>query len=81
MHPDTSWSPYYTAPAGIVGEECRHYPQRKRVGPTSRRRNWMILVDACPRCGFVLRAAQDLSWKQYDWLRRWNRSLTISSNK
>jgi hypothetical protein len=73
-HPDAAWSPYYLAPLGVDDDPCRHYASRKRVGPTSRKRTFMILVDECGRCGRVLRSIEPLSWREYDWLRRLNRA-------
>jgi len=26
-------------------------------------------------CGPVMRTAEEISWREYDWLRRWNRQL------
>lgn len=79
-HPDTAWSPWYASPVGVDGEPCRHYGIRMRVGPTSRKRTFMILVDNCARCGRILRSARDLSWKEYEWVRRSNaRSAHIKS--
>lgn len=72
-HSDAAWSPYYEAPAGVDGEPCQHVAMRCRIGPTSRKRDWSIIVDECSRCGRVLRTIQDLAWRQYDWLRRLNR--------
>lgn len=65
MHPDSAWSPWYSAPVGIEGERCRHGPgQRMRV-----------LVDSCGWCGRIMRSVHDLSWREYDWVRRWNRRV------
>lgn len=73
MHPDVAWSLTYEAPAGIAGDPCRHtHGTRCRVGPTSRRRSFMILVDSCGWCGRVLRTAEDVTWQEYAWLRRRN---------
>lgn len=73
--PDAAWSSYYVAPRGVDDDPCRHKPlTRKRIGPTSRKRAWMILVDECGWCGRVVRSAEPLTWKQYDWIRRLNRS-------
>ncbi len=53
---------------------CGHFSRRERVGPTSRRRTWMILVDSCRRCNRIVRTAgvDHLTWEQYSWVRRWN---------
>jgi hypothetical protein len=48
---------------------CRFYT-RKRVGPTSRKKTWMILVDTC-RCGQV-KPIEDLTPAQASWVQRWN---------
>lgn len=73
-HPDAAWTIYYLSPDGVEGEPCRHWSNRSRVGSTSRYSR-MILVDACSRCGRILRCAEDLSWREYDWMRRINRRL------
>ena len=72
-HPDAAWSPFnYIGPAGVEGDPCRHYGTRKRIGPYSRSKTFMLLVDSCVWCGHVLRTAEDVSWEQYIWLRRSN---------
>ena len=72
-HPDIAWTPYYTAPRGVENDWCCHTTwNRMRVGPTSRRRAFMILVDSCGWCGRILRSHQDLTWREYDWVRRVN---------
>jgi len=59
---------------------CLHYTQRMRVGPTSRKRDWSVLVDQCIRCGRTVRCVHDLTWRQYDWVRRWNVAVTKSTD-
>jgi hypothetical protein len=76
MHPDIAWTPWYRAPDGVPNEECRHRVIRESVGPTSRRRSFSIVVDSCRDCGRNLRTVQDVSWRQYDWLRRFNRQVS-----
>ena len=71
MYCDT-WSSTYFAPVGIDGDPCRHSLVRQRVGPTSKSKSFMILVDCCGRCGRIVRSQQDLSWQQYIWVRRLN---------
>ena len=44
------------------------YHERQRIGPTSRRRGWLILVDRCA-CG-KYRPVHPVTWDQYTWLRR-----------
>ena len=60
----------YHAPQGITGEVCRHSSQRRRLGPSNGK--FMVLADSCGWCGRILRSAQDLTWPQYIWIRRWN---------
>lgn len=75
-HPDSAFRPdYYCAPEGVPGDLCRHSPRRQRSGPTSRRRSFMILVDSCGWCARILRTHEPISWRQYDWVRRWNRGI------
>jgi hypothetical protein len=71
-HPDSAFSQWYSAPDGIEGDPCHHALTRIGVGPTSRRRVWRIAVDQCYRCSRIVRSARDLTWRQYDWIRRWN---------
>ncbi len=71
-HSDAAFSQHYCAPEGVPKEQCRHYPSRQRSGPTGRKR-FLLLVDSCGRCGRILRSHQDLTWSQYDWVRRWNK--------
>lgn len=74
-HPDSAWSPYYVGPVGIGEDEpCLHVSTRMSVGPNSRKRRFWIQSDNCLRCGRILRSARDLSWREYDWVRRWNNS-------
>lgn len=47
---------------------------RERVGPTSRRRSWWVLVDKCARCGAAFPVGE-VTWAQYAWVRAWNRRL------
>lgn len=51
----------------------RHqFVNRRRIGPTSRKRDWMILVDSCG-CGCCRPVFPgDLTWKQDDWINRCN---------
>lgn len=73
-HPDAAFSlDHYVRPEGLPNERCNHNGSRCGVGPTSRRRRFMIAADSCHRCGRILRTAgPDLTWRQYDWVRRWN---------
>lgn len=72
-HPDAAWSPYYQSPSGHAAPcACPSKGQRMRVGPTSRRRPFSILVNSCGWCARILRSIHDLSWREYDWVRRWN---------
>ena len=77
-HHDAAFSQIYAAPYGLASEPCRHFPCRCRVGPTSPKRHWWLIVDQCARCGRVLRTAgkRGLTWPQYDWVRRWNRRIS-----
>lgn len=66
-------------PNGRVARSHRDQAARRRaahngagIGPTSRRRGFMILVDQCGWCGRILRSAEELTWRQYDWVRRIN---------
>lgn len=75
-HPDAAWSPIcYMAPKGVPSEACRHSPQRMRIGPTGNKKRWMICVDKCGYCGHIMRAIGDLTWPQYDWIRRSNKRI------
>ena len=60
------------APAGVDWDPCRHFLRRVRVGPTGGRKRFMLLVDSCAHCSRIMRSAYDLSWREYDWVRRWN---------
>jgi len=72
-HHDLEHYGAYIAPTGLKDETCAHiFLRRERVGPTSRKKSWMVLVDTCYRCGRHGRSAEDLTWPQYVWLRRWN---------
>jgi hypothetical protein len=72
-HPDTAWSPNrYVGPRGVEGDPCRHYGQRQRVGPYSKAKTFMLLVDSCCWCGHIMRTAEDVSWQEYFWIRRSN---------
>lgn len=53
---------------------CRQY-KRERIGPTGRRRRWMILVDRCV-CGRLL-PVHTMTWEQFTWLRRLMRASGI----
>lgn len=77
-HPDQAWSPYYCSPAGLENDPCKHSSRRLRVAPTGRKL-FSVLVDDCGYCGRILRTQNDLSWREYDWVRRWNRRLGAES--
>ena len=71
-HPDAAWSPYYMAPDGLPNEPHKHVPSEHcRVGPTSRRKSFMIGVKSCS-CGRIMRSYEDITWREYFWVRRWN---------
>lgn len=77
MHPDSAWSPWYVAPAGLEHEKCQHGHGRhmrafvgKKVGS--------LLVQSCGYCGRILRTPQPITWRQYDWVRRWNARIARS---
>lgn len=53
---------------------CHKPMHREGVGPTGRKKCWMIRVDRCP-CGFIFCAQASVTWEQYDWIRRYNRRL------
>ena len=63
----------YRLPDGIADDPCQHVASRRRVGPTSRKRSFTLLADQCAWCGRILTAFHPLSWRQYDWVRRYNR--------
>lgn len=46
---------------------------QQRSGPTGRQASWMIRTNSCNRCGRLEAVDPDLTWDQYQWLRRWNR--------
>ena len=76
QHPDFAWSPhFYMGPQGCDDEPCRHLPDRRRIGPTSRRKKFNLLVDECVRCGRILRSVGELTWREYFWVRRWNKRV------
>lgn len=73
-HPDEAFSPWYRLPDGVSDEPCQHaFGDVRVVGPTGNSKMWMIRSENCDRCGRIMRSRQDLSWEQYDWVRRWNR--------
>ena len=51
--------------------------ERCRVGPTSRRKCWMLLVDRCYCCGH-LSLVEKVEEKQRDWVIRSNRKIAQS---
>ena len=80
-HPDSAWSATYIGPIGVSNEPCQHVLVRYNVGPTSRRRSFALRVDTCVRCGRITRnVGKDLSWREYDWVRRLNRRLERKDN-
>ena len=70
-HPDESFSRFYCATDGLQNEKCLHVARRNRTGPTGRK-TFYVLSDSCERCGRILKTAQDINWKTYFWIRRWN---------
>ncbi len=57
-----------------MDDECckRHSLVRQRVGTTSRRHAFMLLVDQCWRCLYIVNVLSPMTWKQENWVRRWN---------
>jgi ribosomal protein L37E len=54
--------------------ECVHkHTKRISVGPTGRK-HFMVPVDECYSCGYQI-PARKLSYKERDWLDRWNARL------
>ena len=54
---------------------CSHKNNvRQRSGPTSRKRDWMVLVDCCVSCGH-LTAIHEVTYRQYRWIIRYNLGL------
>jgi len=57
------------------------HTKRCRVGPTSRKKSFMILVDSCHACGFLFPVTRDhdgnpyqfLTYQQARWIERSNR--------
>ena len=56
---------------------CHRPTFRKGIGPTGRRKTWMVRVDECP-CGFLFIAQPEVTWEQYTWIRRYNRNVEQS---
>jgi hypothetical protein len=52
----------------VIYPHVCNYHKRERIGPTSRLRGWLILVDRCA-CG-KYRPVHSVTWDQYTWLRR-----------
>lgn len=54
--------------------ECKHDTgDRRRIGPTGRKQ-FMILVDRCHKCGAMIPVfPKELTWKERNWIERFNK--------
>lgn len=58
---------------------CHKPLYRKGIGPTGKRKQWLIRVDEC-LCGFAFVAQDKITWEQYSWIRRRNARLENEKN-
>ena len=53
--------------------DCKHF-SRKRYGPTSRHKDFMILVDSCYECDCMYPIYPNrLNYQEKDWIHRSNK--------
>ena len=54
-----------------------HIGNRRRVGPFSYKKNFMILIEDCNKCGYMypVNGMDSLSDKEFDWVYRWNNRM------
>jgi hypothetical protein len=59
-------------------EPCRwHHGRRMSVGPTGRKKRFMVIADVCYACGYIMQTYGKLSWQQQDWVRRSNARINV----
>ncbi len=64
-------------PNKCLANATGHVWHRAQVGPTGTKKNWFVRVDYCGWCGWFRPVAGDnLSYKQRDWIERYNRGIT-----
>jgi len=51
--------------------------KRVRTGPTSRKKDFLILVTECGKCGSIYPVYKFILYKELKWIERWNKRMRI----